>query len=173
MLEGQQPQPVAPWQQQPQPASPWQQPPAAGPSLSSDRMATALTAADLQAHGLEPELEQTAVGVEDEGDGVGVYCGWTRASGAQGGIELDLWSVGDPATTFATILANQTGEMRPAGLAGADQSMIGLSVRSGFGPFATIAVARGGLVFTLAIPTGQHASDQLMGLASVVLERLS
>ena len=142
-------------------------------SLTPARMAAALTADDLRQYGLEPELDPAEVGIgqEDEGDN-GVYCGWTRANGAQGGIELDLWAGEDADATFTTCLANQTGETRSAGLAGADQSVIGLSVRSGFGPFASITVIRGELVFSLAIPTGERARDQLMGLAALVLQRL-
>jgi hypothetical protein len=146
-------------------------PPPAVPSPYTARMAGALTGADLRAEGLAPELDQPELNIDPNGSGV--YCTWTRASGASGGIELDLWAGGEPQLTVQTILAEQSGDMSPAGLAGADDSLIGLSVWSGTGPFATIVVSREWLVFSLSIPAGPRAHDQLMSLAAVVLERVA
>jgi len=140
-------------------------------SETSARLREALTVDDLRSVGLEPDL--TAPEVTTQPDGRGVYCTFTRASGAMGGIEYDAFVDDDPLACQLTVMGEGTGSYAPAELSGVDDSLISLSVVSGGPPFATIIVRRGKLVFTIALPTGPNAQNQLRRLAEIVLERLS
>ena len=132
-------------------------------------MCRLLTTPDLRAVGLQPDLDQPVANLED--DGTSAYCTYTRASAANGGIEFDIFESDDPAGTQKTILGEAEGNMVPASLAGVDESLIGTAV-SGGPSFATIVVRKGRIVFTIAIPPDPEASDRLVTLANVVLQRL-
>lgn len=134
------------------------------------RLKSALTVDDLRAVGLAPDLAAPVVNAEP--DGRGVYCTFTRASGAMGGIEYDAFLADDPLGCQLTVMGEGTGGYAPADLPGVDDGLIGLSITSGGPPFARILVRRGNLVFTIAIPTGPKAQEQLVRLSKVVLERL-
>jgi hypothetical protein len=132
-------------------------------------MSAALTADDLRAQGLTPQRETPEVNV-DAADSI--YCSWTDAVGAEGGIELDIWyPAGDPHETFSNATAEAGSRQRAAGLDGADQSLFDSP-----GPdavFAGITVRARQLVFGLAIPNGPRAPEQLLSLSAIVLERLA
>jgi hypothetical protein len=136
------------------------------PNLGMCRL---LTSADLRAVGLQPDLDQPTANLED--DGASAYCTYTRASGANGGIEFDIFESDDPVGTQQTILGEAEGNMAPASLANVDASFIGTAI-SGGPSFATIVVRKGRIVFTIAIPPDPEASDRLVTLANVVLQRL-
>jgi hypothetical protein len=90
-----------------------------------------------------------------------------------GGIELDIFDAGaDPQEAVATILG-EAGPMQAAGLPGVDESLLNLAADAGGSvKHASLVVRHRGLVFTLAIPTGARAKDQLFALAKLVLERV-
>ncbi len=134
-------------------------------------MCEVLTAADLEAHGLAPERTTPSTDVQD--NGASAYCVYAGMSGAMGGIELDVFFPAgpDPKQTEATANADISGKLEAAGLTGADDSQIGLGVRSGGPPFSTITVRRRDLVFALSIPPGPKAREQLLALAHLVLLR--
>ncbi len=138
---------------------------------TTERLKNALTVDDLRAVGLQPDL--SAPDVNTEPDGRSVYCSFTSASGAMGGIEYDAFLNDDPLACQLTVMGEGTGSYAPADLAGVDDSLISLSAVSGGPPFATIVARRGNLVFTIAIPPGPNARDQLTRLAQSALERLN
>jgi hypothetical protein len=128
-----------------------------------------LNVSELRWIGLQPTLEEPEVNVEP---GNGVAASWTSDSGAEGGIELDLYSAadGDPATILNTVVKEGEGDGPPvaAQLAGADESYEAKGDR-----FAWIAARRGPLVFALSIPTGARASEQLAYLGGLILHRVA
>jgi hypothetical protein len=132
-------------------------------------MSAALTADDLRAHGLTPERETPDVNADGADS---IYCTWTEAAGAQGGIELDVWyPAGDSRETFSNAIAESGGGLSPAGLPGADESLFDIP-----GPdttFAGITVRARRLVFALGIPNGPRAQEQLLYLSAIVLARLA
>ncbi len=134
-------------------------------------MCEALTAADLETHGLTSERTTPSTDVQD--NGASAYCVYAGMSGAMGGIELDIFYPAgpDPKQTEATANADLSGKLDPAGLAGTDDSQIGLGVRSGGPLFSTITVRRRDLVFALSIPAGPKAREQLLALSRLVLQR--
>lgn len=135
------------------------------------RLKSALTVDDLRTVGLQPDLSAPIVNATP--DGRSVYCTFTRASGAMGGIEYDAFLADDPLACQLTIMGEGTGGYAPADLPGVDDGLISLSVVSGGPPFARILVRRGNLIFTIAVPTGPRAQEQLTRLAQIVLERLN
>jgi hypothetical protein len=147
---------------------------AAAPSIAGARIAPgtsthmcgALTAADLGAVGLRPELQQPEANPGDPPDS-GAYCSFTRAAGANGGIEFDIFYPADH-SVYQTVVAEGGGSVsrQPTGLAGIDEASI-----QDMGKGAGINVRRGTLVFAISIPSGPRSRDQLVSLATVVLGR--
>ncbi|HEY8209299.1 MAG TPA: hypothetical protein VIG99_17545 [Myxococcaceae bacterium] len=145
-------------------------PPAPSVALGSGaKMCEALTVADLKAAGLAPDAKGLSANVPEP---TSAYCVYAGKSGATGGIELDLFdAAGDVKGTWETIL----GEMappKPAGLPGTDESVIDLEAVSGGPKFAVLVARRGNLVFSLSLPAGPKAKDQLFSLAKLVLARV-
>jgi hypothetical protein len=130
------------------------------------RMCDALTAADLGAVGLHPELQQPEANPGDPPDS-GAYCAFTRAAGASDGIEFDIFYPADH-SVYQTVVAEVGGTVsrQPTGLAGIDEASI-----QDMGNGAGISVRRGTLVFAISIPNGARSRDQLVSLATVVLGR--
>jgi len=135
---------------------------------SGAKMCDALTPADLKAQGLAPDAK-TTVNVPEP---ISAYCTYAGRSGATGGIELDVFAAGaDALDTQKTILGELSG-MKPAGYPGVDESLMNLEAVSGGPKFAVLVVRKAGLVFTLSLPSGPKAKDQLFALAKLVLGRL-
>lgn len=150
-------------------APPW----GASPKPSPASLCAAITVEDLRAVGLQPDLDMPSVNPSDDADdSVGAYCGYTSASAAMGGIEFDVFYDDQPLAIQRTILGEGGGEMTPAGLPDVDESLLGLSITAGGPPFASILVRRANCVFTIGIPTGPNARDQLLTLAGLALQRL-
>jgi hypothetical protein len=148
---------------------------AAAGQASAAPKCNALTVADLSAQGLksDPSAPQTQV----TNNGASTYCTYAGQPGDTGGIELDVFSpVYNPKAVEpapGTAPGDVSGTMTQAGIPGVDDSTIGTSVTSGgSAPYALIIVHKGTLVFVLSIPTSQKAHDQLMSLATTVLQRI-
>jgi hypothetical protein len=129
------------------------------------RMCDAVTAADLAAAGLKPDLQQPSVGPGDPNPNEGAYCTYTRAYASEGGIELDIFYPADHGV-YQTVVGEGSGRGRPSGLSAVDESSL-----DDQGNPAEISVRRGTLVFALTIPGGSRAHDQLASLATTVLSR--
>ncbi len=149
----------------------------AGATASSEAAAgtsgcSAITRADLVSVGLRPDLTQPSVSPAQGSQGA--YCTYTKASGADGGIEFD-WFRDDatPAQTWQTVLAQATypAGIQPTGLAGVTDSMFSPGAVSGGPQFADITVRRGDLIFDISAPPGSDAKRQLTLLARIVLRR--
>jgi hypothetical protein len=135
------------------------------------KMCAALTAADFKAVGLNPD--PAAPRPPNSTEPGGAYCTYTKAWVKDGGIELDIFDAGaDAKATLATILGD-AGPAQPAGLSGVEESLINLSADAGgTAKHAFLVVRDKGLVFTIAIPTGAKAKEQLFALARLVLDRV-
>jgi hypothetical protein len=112
--------------------------------------------------------------------GENVYCVYRGKSGATGGVELDVFypagdTRADVVQTFKTVLASDPGaKYQPEGVPGADQSVYSLNVpQAGYFPFATNAVRRGSLVFSISLPRSPLARIELLRLSKLVLARLA
>lgn len=133
----------------------------------------ALTPADFESVGIRNTAKPSA-NVQDAG--AGAYCVYAGKSSATGGIELDVFypagaSAMDVKETFDGAIAEQSAQLRPAPLPGADDARWTGNAVSGGPPFAIIAVRRGSLVFVLGVPSGADAQSQLTKLAGLVLQR--
>ena len=109
----------------------------------------------------------------DHGGGAGNhYCMYTQASGADGGIELDVFLDGnavDAEATWSTARSELTpGSSGAALLPGIDQGELLASPRG----FSWLLVRQGRLTFVLSIPGGAHVEEQLLTLGRLVLERV-
>jgi hypothetical protein len=135
------------------------------------KMCAALTAADFKAVGLAPDPAPPRPPNSTEPGGA--YCTYTKAWVKDGGIEFDIFDSGsDAKATLATILGD-AGPAKPAGLTGVEESVLNLSADAGGTTrHAFLAVRDKGLVFTIAIPTGPKAKEQLFALARLVLDRV-
>jgi hypothetical protein len=144
-----------------------------GPKPSAQSLCAAITVDDLRAVGLQPDLDAPVVNPGDDADGsAGAYCSYTRASVAAGGIEFDVFYDDDPLAVQRTILGEGGGAATPASLEGADECLLGRSIMPGEAAHASIVVRRANCVFTIAIPDGPDADDQLRALARLALQRL-
>jgi hypothetical protein len=130
---------------------------------TGSRMCDALTAADLVAVGLHPELQQPEANPGDP-PGTGAYCLFTRAAGA--GIEFDIFYPADHSVYQTVVAEGGGGSRQPTGLSGIDESLV-----QDMGKDAGIDVRRGTLVFDISVPSGPRSHDQLVSLAKVVLGR--
>jgi hypothetical protein len=128
-------------------------------------MCDALTAADLVAVGLHPELQQPQANPGDPPDS-GAYCLFTGAAGADSGIEFDVFYPADHSVYVTVVQEGGGGSRQPTGLSGVDESAI-----QDMGKATGVDVRRGTLVFDISVPSGPRSHDQLVALAKVVLGR--
>jgi hypothetical protein len=127
-------------------------------------MCRALTTADLTAVGLQPTVQRPQANPGDP-PGSGAYCVWTKAAGAAGGIEFDIFYPADH-SVYQTVVADGDTSGQPAGLPGIDEGVF-----QRFDRADGISVRRGGLVFAITIPRGPRSHDQLVSLARAVMSR--
>ncbi|HXI31571.1 MAG TPA: hypothetical protein VNG89_24205 [Vicinamibacterales bacterium] len=132
----------------------------------------ALTPADFQSAGVANAAKPTA-NVQDGGGSV--YCVYSGKSAATGGIELDVFypagsTAAEAQATYKTAV-EEGPPLKPLSIAGADEAHWSASATSGGPPFATLAVRRSTLVFTLGIPANGAAQTQIVKLAGLVLQR--
>ena len=133
-----------------------------------EQLCALLTPADWTAAGLAgagpPEMD-------DDGPGTGsAYCVYNGASGATGGLELDVFvgpTVGDAQLTYAQILQSIPNPSAP-NLSGVDEAAIDTNIEPGFG---AILARAGKLVVTITLPTSGDTADQLTALTNLVLGR--
>jgi hypothetical protein len=129
------------------------------------RMCAALTAADLIAVGLKPENEQPNA-VPGDPPNEGAYCLFSKASASQGGIEFDIFYPADHSIYETVVNEGSTRQGKPSRLPGVDESYLDEP-----GSTPSITVRRGTLVFSISVPGGPRAHDQLIKLAATVLHR--
>ena len=104
-------------------------------------------------------------------DGPGsAYCLYTGASGAQGGVEFDVFVDDDAAGTYETILG-EISSVAPLELPGVDEAAGGDGIAGQADQPATVVVRKGKLVFTIAAPGGPNNLLLLETLAALVLAR--
>ncbi len=133
-----------------------------------EQLCELLTPDDWTAAGLEdagpPEMD-------DDGPGTGsAYCIYNGASGATGGLELDVFvgpTIGDAQLTYAQILQSIPNPSAP-NLSGVDEAAIDTNIEPGFG---AILARAGKLVVTITLPTSGGTADQLTALTNLVLGR--
>jgi len=135
---------------------------------TAEQLCQLLTPADWAAAGLSFARAPT---IDDDGPGTGsAYCTYGSASGATGGLELDVYvgaTVDDAAYNYATINESIPTPSVP-NLSGVDQAAMNTNMEPGFG----IIVARAGkLVVTVSLPTSTSAANQLTSLTALVLSR--
>ncbi len=118
-----------------------------------------------------------AVGISGTGaptvssDGPGsAYCAYTGASGANGGVEFDVFVDDDAAGTYQTILG-EIGSVAPSDIPGVDEAAGTDGIGGQPDQPAAIVVRKGKLVFTIAAPGGPNNSVMLEQLAALVLAR--
>ena len=135
---------------------------------TAEQLCQLLTPADWAAAGLSFARAPT---IDDDGPGTGsAYCTYGSASGATGGLELDVYvgaTVDDAAYNYATINESIPTPSVP-NLSGVDQAAMNTNMEPGFG----LIVARAGkLVVTVSLPTSTSAANQLTSLTALVLSR--
>ena len=150
---------------------------AAVPKASGAKMCV-LTQSDFKPFGTlvwsKPQVHVDAGGQNN------VYCTYRGASGATGGVELDVFypageTASDVEQTFKTALASDPGaKYTPEHVPGADESVYSAEVPSpGHLPFAANAVRRGDLVFTISLPSSPVSKTELLKISEIILQRLS
>ncbi|MEA2676220.1 MAG: hypothetical protein QOJ81_361 [Chloroflexota bacterium] len=140
--------------------------PAVVPTM--EQLCALLTPDDWTAAGLAgagpPEMD-------DDGPGTGsAYCVYNGASGATGGLELDVFvgpALDDARLTYAQILQSIPTPSTP-NLSGVDEAAINTNIEPGFG---AILARTGELVVTITLPTTGGTADQLTSLTNLVLDR--
>lgn len=115
----------------------------------------------------------TATASQNSDDETNAYCGF---QGKSGSAELDVFLPAGDSSVQAigverTVYGEVGGHFEPVTLAGVDSAQINLAV-PGKKPSAGIVVRRGLAVFTLNLPAGPNAREQLLSLAQTVLSRL-
>jgi hypothetical protein len=139
------------------------QPPTASGSGSGALDCTLLSAADFSAAGLAG-----AGSPSDNPDGTSHYCVYAGASGATGGIELDVFphdSVSDAQATYQTVIG-EGGAGQPVAGGSFDESSVSVVDKATF-----LAVRKGRLVLALAAPDGPATQAVLVGLANLAFQR--
>jgi len=139
-----------------------------GVAPTMEQLCALLTPDDWTAAGLAdagpPEMD-------DDGPGTGsAYCVYNGASGATGGLELDVFvgpTIGDAQLTYAQILQSIPSPSAP-NLSGVDEAAIDTNIEPGFG---AILARAGKLVVTITLPTSGGTADQLTTLTNLVLGR--
>ncbi|HUP83902.1 MAG TPA: hypothetical protein VM284_06915 [Candidatus Limnocylindria bacterium] len=109
--------------------------------------------------------------IDDDGPGTGsAYCVYNGASGATGGLELDVFvgpTLEDAQLIYAQILESIPTPTTPS-MSGVDEAAINTNIEPGFG---AILVRAGVLVVTITLPNTGATADQLTRLTSLVLSR--
>jgi hypothetical protein len=138
---------------------------ARGASLPSPKEAVRLlTAADLRAVGLEPMLPEPKVTVGPDR----VWLSYSMEAGADGGIELGLFDLGDYAETNFELNA---GSGSATAVPGADHAIIE-EAEFDAQPYRMLTVWRGRHSFNLYVPNSLRAIQQLVSLGALVIQRL-
>jgi hypothetical protein len=154
---------LSPSQAQAKPATPVVQP-ASGKEMCAALMPVDFTRAGVPVSGL---LNANT----DDNDSA--YCVYDSKAGK---VEFDIfYPAGDSPVAVKgvekTVLAEVGGKFTPVPLPGADSAQTNLAV-PGKQPSASIAVRKNAAVFTVNIPQGPNARQQLLTLAQTVLSRL-
>lgn len=136
---------------------------------SGKELCSALTAADFTKAGVPVSALRDA----NVDDSASAYCVYDSKAGQ---VEFDIfYPAGDTPEaakgTERTVLAEVGGKFESIKLAGTDSASINLAV-PGKQPSASIAVRRNTAVFTIGIPAGANAREQLLKLSQIVLARL-
>lgn len=136
---------------------------------SGKELCSALTVADYNKAG----VPVTALKEANLDNDANAYCVYDSKNGK---VEFDIFypageSADDAKGTERTVLAEVGGKFENMQMAGADSAEIDLSV-PGKQPSASIAVRWRTAVFTINIPAGSNARQQLTTLAETALIRL-
>ncbi len=138
---------------------------------SGAAMCNALTVADFKSVGI---MNASPPKANIQEDGVSAYCTYAGKSSATGGIELDVFygmDLTDAKATEETAIEDVRSALKPIQIAGTDNAQWSPNAVAGGPPFATIVVRRGGLVFSLGIPSSPNAQAQLLKLTEIILKR--
>jgi hypothetical protein len=133
---------------------------------TADQLCQLLTPADWTAAGLSGA---TAPSVDSDEPG-SAYCTYGSASGATGGLELDVFvgpTIDDASLTYATINESIPTPTAPD-LSGVDQAAMNTNMEPGFG---AIVARAGKLVVSVSLPTSANAGNQLTALTALVFSR--
>lgn len=132
-----------------------------------------LTQHDFQSLGITVESKPT---VNLDENGANAYCVYRGKSGATGGVELDVFypagsNAEEIANTWKATLGSDPGaQYEPERIPRVDESVYSLEVpQPGHPAFAANAVRRGDLIFTISLPSGPNAKNQLLRLSQIVL----
>ncbi len=136
---------------------------------SGKELCSALTIADYNKAG----VPVTALKEANLDNDANAYCVYDSKNGK---VEFDIFypageSADNAKGTERTVLAEVGGKFESMQMAGADSAEINLAV-PGKQPSASIAVRWKTAVFTLNIPAGSNARQQLTNLAETALSRL-
>jgi hypothetical protein len=140
--------------------------PTGGPVTDIAKLCDLLGPGDFAAVGISGTGAPT---VNSDGPG-SAYCTYTGATGANGGVELDVFVDDDAAGTYQTILG-EISSVAPLELPGVDEAAGGDGIAGEPDQPASIVVRKGKLVFTIAAPGGPNNSLMLETLAALVLAR--
>lgn len=102
----------------------------------------------------------------------GAYCVYSGASGATGGIELDVFLATNEADASAIYVTSSfiDSGLGKAALPEGDEVKF-LASTGGSPDYAVIRVRKGLLVFDITFPAGSGAQDALIALSRLVLQR--
>lgn len=150
---------------------------AAAPTRNSGAALCVLTQADFARAGLHVNAKPS---VNLDGT-ANAYCTYSGRSGASGGVELDVFfpagsSPGEVTSTVNAVIGSDGPEQAKQyvneNVPGTDASLVALSLQSNGPPFAANMVRKGDLVFSLSLPSGPKAANQLLQLSELVLARI-
>ena len=137
-----------------------------GPVTDIEKLCDLLGPGDFEAVGITGTGAPT---VNSDGPG-SAYCTYTGSTGANGGVEFDVFVDDDAAGTFQTILG-EISSVAPLELPGVDEAAGGDGIAGEPDQPASIVVRKGKLVFTIAAPGGPNNSLMLETLAALVIAR--
>jgi hypothetical protein len=137
-----------------------------GPVTDIAKLCDLLGPGDFEAVGISGTGTPT---VNSDGPG-SAYCLYTGSTGANGGVELDVFYGEDAEESYATILS-EISSVAPLDLPGVDEAAGGDGIAGEPDQPASIVVRKGNLVFTIATPGGPNNSLMLESLAALVLAR--
>ena len=142
------------------------QPAGSGGLPSATDLCSLLTPIDWSTYQLTA-TQQPKVSSDEPGS---AYCTWSDKSGAQGGLELDVFvsdTAADAEDTYKTV-ADELPGAQPVDLPGVDAALINPNVD---GMYGAILVRNGRLTYTIALPASAGSQVQLESLAGLVLSR--
>jgi hypothetical protein len=137
-----------------------------GPVTDIAKLCDLLGPGDFEAVGITGTGTPT---VNSDGPG-SASCLYTGATGANGGVEFDVFFGEGAQETYATILG-EISSVAPLELPGVDEAAGGDGIAGEPDQPASIVVRKGDLVFTIAAPGGPNNSVMLETLAALVLAR--